>query len=200
MDNDLRRGTSTPISERVEELNKQILRDNELREKGMVGEPSKAEGFVPLASVGGKRSKKVKLQPKAKIGMLLAGASLVGLLTGVGMQPKNVGFVFDYNTQSVTISQEDPNDYTTKEYTVDTMDGAHGTLTYDELNEAVPNVDPDVQDFVSIDSTHAPVGVHRVEESSPIKGVCIIGSVAGLGAAAKLGIDAIEESKRRSHR
>lgn len=197
MNDNLRRPTSTPISDTVKRLNEEIERGNQLKEQGYTGEKigNNAEGYVSLADRAKQGRKSWKIDRKAKIGMILASVSLTVLLVGIRMNPADVGFTFDYNTASVSISQTDPNDYTTKSYDVTTQDGAHSTLTFDELDTEVPRV-AETQQMVSIDMDHAPVGVTRVEDKG-IKGIISMASVVGFFGGVGLMASGIKKTDKR---
>lgn len=177
--NYLKQGTSTPISKQVEELNKKIERQNEYQEKGIVSE---SEGYEPIIERKTEHKKSFKLQPKKVISMAFTTSSIIFALMSSQVKPSDVGYVFDYNVDNVSITQQDINDYTTKDYQIDTKDGGHGTLSFEYLDEKVPN-DGEVH-MVSVDEAHTPVGVTKNVEYPHIKGVLFAASMASLIGAA----------------
>lgn len=186
--------TSTPISPKVEELNRERAMRDEYASRGMVGEPSRAQGVVSTIEARRSASKALRLQRVNKIAMAFFAVSVAAAIGGSVVAPNGVGFTFGYNTENVTVTQT--GDYTTKVYDIDTLDGAHATLSFDELDERVPRVE-EVQQMVSLDEEHAPVGVVRVENYPLARGVCYTTSIATalLGAAGE--VSYIEESRKR---
>ncbi len=195
MDNNLRRQTSTPISDTVKKLNEQIVRENQLMDQGYVGnKASKAEPYIPL-NERERRPRKWKLDVKAKIGMVLVPVSLAGLLVGSLVQPTDVGFVFDYNSSNISITQEDPNDYHTKNYDITMLNGDHASMSFDELDSQVPRVE-ETETMVNVGG-NTPVGVMRKEEYPMIKGIIFPSAPALLVGAALTARGLYDSSRKR---
>ena len=193
MDN---RNFSTPISDRVVRLNEQRKREEEYARRGLVGEQTETEGYIPFAGGNRRPNRSFKLQRVSKISTVLVSMAIVSALLGKLSGPADVRFRFDYNTESVTMTQDNSDDYTTKSYEVVTQDGAHRTLSFDELDKKVPEGSVSEQ-MVSVEEGHVPVGVIREDIKSLAQGICNLTTlVSVIGGSISL-INDVERSRKR---
>lgn len=146
---------------------------------------------------------------------LLIPVSLAAGLFSVNVKPSSVNFYFGDGAENVNITQYDPDDYTTKIYSVDVLNEQGEKVTYnvpfDTLDEKVPFVG-EYPDMINIGNSDDPamVRVGRQEKFPPVKNLTLCGSVFSLFGAVITGVttkykvdeinDSIDELKDERHR
>ncbi len=138
-------------------------------------------------TIGNLENEKRKLKFVTLGGTLITTVALaLELFAGGLIKPNDAGYYF--TSDKVTMSQEDPEDYTSKNYTVYFGDGRAKTFTFEDLERIEPNINGG---YTFVSSNMLPegedLGIQRVETNPDrqlFNGIMFTGALASLGAAA----------------
>lgn len=133
-------------------------------------------------------------------GSVLTALSIASSVFGANISPSSVGYEFGHGAENASYTQSDPNDNSSKEYSVDVLDKQGNINTYEVpfsfLEEEIPSGNY-VSEMINLGDEEKPAVVQatRIEKYPILKGVTVFGSLFSLVGAGGVAADTIKKMK-----